>query len=69
MVSVWWLIDTSGSVVGLPLNFLLLWTIYRVKRDKIMAAAYQHMLLASGIFDTFFDIIELCTQHVSVGKS
>ena len=36
MFSIWWLIDTAGSIVGLPLNFLLIYVIHRVSRDGTM---------------------------------
>lgn len=62
MVSVWWAIDVSGSLLGLPLNALLIITILRASTSGM--ASYTRMLLAGAAFDLFFDIVELATQHV-----
>jgi hypothetical protein len=58
-------IDTFGASLGIFTNFLLIVAIFKSSgRNKIQPFSY--MVLVSAIFDTFFCIIEVLTQHVSL---
>lgn len=56
-------IDVTGSILSIPLNLLLILTIFKTSEGKLQP--YSYMFLAGACFDVFFGFIELATQHVS----
>ncbi|KAI6185005.1 hypothetical protein M3Y97_00657900 [Aphelenchoides bicaudatus] len=60
-------IDTFGASCGIFTNFLLIIAIFKTSgRAKIQSFSY--MVLVSAIFDTFFCVIEVLTQHQTLVK-
>jgi hypothetical protein len=63
VVRLYGLIDNVGATLGIITNTLLLFTIFKVSSGKLQSFSY--LILASSVFDIFFCIIEVLTQHVS----
>ncbi|KAI6221494.1 hypothetical protein M3Y99_01543500 [Aphelenchoides fujianensis] len=59
--TVMYLIDLSGSLLGLPLNLLLILTIFKTSEKKLQS--YSYLFLAGACFDAVFGVVEILTQH------
>jgi hypothetical protein len=55
-----WVTGLAGSLLGILLNALLIWTI---RKNRIRL--YARLFLSAAIFDLFLSVMELLTQHVS----
>lgn len=66
VVRLYGLIDNVGATLGILTNALLLFTIFKVSSGKLQSFSY--LILASSVFDVFFCIIEVLTQHVGFLK-
>ncbi|KAI6184839.1 hypothetical protein M3Y97_00639300 [Aphelenchoides bicaudatus] len=61
LIKVYGLIDNAGASLGIITNALLLFTIFKVSSGKLQSFSY--LILASSVFDVFFCVIEVLTQH------
>ncbi|KAI6196142.1 hypothetical protein M3Y94_01074100 [Aphelenchoides besseyi] len=61
LIRLYGLIDNLGALLGIVSNSLLIWIIFRVAKGKLQS--YSYLVLISSIFDLFFSVIEVITQH------
>jgi hypothetical protein len=58
---VFWFTSLVGSVFGLLFNALLIAAIYK----NGFRLLYGRLFFSAAVFDLFFSIVEILTQHVS----
>ncbi|KAI6233438.1 hypothetical protein M3Y99_00912700 [Aphelenchoides fujianensis] len=61
LIRLYGLIDNLGATLGIVVNGLLIWIIFKVASGKLQSFSY--LVLISSIFDLFFCVIEVLTQH------
>src|SRR4051794_38902038 len=64
IIVIYWLLNISGSTIGLLSNALLIRTIYKTSGRPIQP--YSYLFLFSAVFDLLFSFVEMVTQHVSL---
>lgn len=64
MITIYWLIDVSGSIVGVISNFTLIMATIRTSGKQMQS--YSYLFLVTAIFDLLFSVVEILTQHVSL---
>jgi hypothetical protein len=63
MISIYWFVDVSGSAIGLIGNALLILACLKTSGKQLQS--YSYLFLITAIYDVFYSVIELITQHVS----
>lgn len=64
IITLYWLVDVSGSIVGLISNALLI--LATIKTSGKQMQSYSYLFLVTAIFDLFFSFVEILTQHVRI---
>lgn len=63
MIYVYWIVDVSGAFFGLLTNMILIMITIRTSGKQMQS--YSYLFLVTAIFDLFFSLVEILTQHVS----